>query len=139
MHAGTRQWQRSTIAIRNQNVRFLPAALSCILVAVYRARLFQHQGFPIIQVDPVHALDDLDGMKTFIDAVAISHEFTDHCHEQTLLQVDPDVPVFATEVRKRSSTSPGQQLFLTWLPESGVFDQVMGSFPLGPDHPGFLS
>jgi len=35
---------------------------------------------------------------TFIDAVAISHEFTDHCHKETLLDVHPDVPVFATKV-----------------------------------------
>ncbi|PSN71704.1 hypothetical protein BS50DRAFT_569347 [Corynespora cassiicola Philippines] len=34
---------------------------------------------------------------TFVDAVAISHEFTDHCHKETLLEVHPDVPVFATE------------------------------------------
>lgn len=40
---------------------------------------------------------------SFIDAVAISHEFTDHCHQQTLLQVHPDVPVFATEVRSMAS------------------------------------
>ncbi|KAK7181921.1 hypothetical protein DPSP01_009518 [Paraphaeosphaeria sporulosa] len=36
-------------------------------------------------------------VETFIDAVAISHEFTDHCHKDTLLEVHPDVPVFATE------------------------------------------
>lgn len=41
-------------------------------------------------------------IETFIDAVAISHEFTDHCHQQTLLQVHPDVPVFATEVSAQS-------------------------------------
>ncbi|KAK5132152.1 hypothetical protein LTR08_000309 [Meristemomyces frigidus] len=34
---------------------------------------------------------------TFIDAVAISHEFTDHCHQPTLLELHPDVPVFATK------------------------------------------
>ncbi|RMX72592.1 hypothetical protein D0869_14455 [Hortaea werneckii] len=33
--------------------------------------------------------------ETFIDAVAVSHEFTDHCHKETLLEVHPDVPVFA--------------------------------------------
>jgi L-ascorbate metabolism protein UlaG (beta-lactamase superfamily) len=33
----------------------------------------------------------------FIDVVAISHEFTDHCHKETLLEVHRDVPVFATE------------------------------------------
>ena len=33
---------------------------------------------------------------TFIDAVAISHEFTDHCHKATLLDIHPSVPVFAT-------------------------------------------
>lgn len=31
-----------------------------------------------------------------IDAVIISHEFTDHCHEQTLLSLSPATPVFAT-------------------------------------------
>ncbi|KAF4556108.1 Hypothetical protein D9617_1g079830 [Elsinoe fawcettii] len=34
---------------------------------------------------------------SFIDAIAISHEFTDHCHKETLLEIDPNVPVFATE------------------------------------------
>lgn len=37
-------------------------------------------------------------VETFIDAVAISHEFTDHCHKDTLLEVHKDVPVFATKV-----------------------------------------
>ncbi|GAB7366545.1 hypothetical protein MBLNU230_g8532t1 [Neophaeotheca triangularis] len=31
-----------------------------------------------------------------IDLVVISHEFTDHCHKDTLLEVHPDVPVVAT-------------------------------------------
>ncbi|KAK3044267.1 hypothetical protein LTS18_001751, partial [Coniosporium uncinatum] len=31
-----------------------------------------------------------------IDAVAVSHEFTDHCHKDTLLEIERDVPVFAT-------------------------------------------
>ncbi|KZM22108.1 uncharacterized protein EKO05_0003878 [Ascochyta rabiei] len=35
--------------------------------------------------------------ESLIDAVAISHEFTDHCHKDTLLEVHRDVPVFATE------------------------------------------
>lgn len=34
--------------------------------------------------------------QTHVDAVAISHEFTDHCHKETLLEVHRDVPVFAT-------------------------------------------
>jgi hypothetical protein len=42
--------------------------------------------------------------ETFIDAVAVSHEFTDHCHKDTLLEVHRDVPVFATEVSNRTST-----------------------------------
>lgn len=36
--------------------------------------------------------------ETLIDAVAVSHEFTDHCHKDTLLEVHSDVPVFATDV-----------------------------------------
>ena len=34
--------------------------------------------------------------RNYIDAVVVSHEFTDHCHKRTLLEVDPTVPVFAT-------------------------------------------
>jgi hypothetical protein len=30
-----------------------------------------------------------------IDAVSISHEFTDHCHKETLLEIQANVPVFA--------------------------------------------
>lgn len=33
---------------------------------------------------------------TLIDAVAISHEFTDHCHKPTLLECSPSTTVFAT-------------------------------------------
>ncbi|KAF2140085.1 uncharacterized protein K452DRAFT_360271 [Aplosporella prunicola CBS 121167] len=36
-------------------------------------------------------------IQTFVDAVVVSHEFTDHCHRETLTTVDPDVPVFATQ------------------------------------------
>ena len=32
----------------------------------------------------------------FIDAVVVSHEFTDHCHKQTLLEIDQTTPVFGT-------------------------------------------
>jgi hypothetical protein len=39
--------------------------------------------------------EDGGQLETFIDAVAVSHEFTDHCHKQTLLEVHRDVPVFA--------------------------------------------
>ncbi|EXJ83689.1 hypothetical protein A1O1_07313 [Capronia coronata CBS 617.96] len=38
---------------------------------------------------------------SFIDAVAVSHEFTDHCHKATLTQLDPNVPVFATQKAAR--------------------------------------
>ncbi|KAI9837074.1 MAG: hypothetical protein M1819_000723 [Sarea resinae] len=34
--------------------------------------------------------------QSLIDAVVISHEFTDHCHKDTLMEIDQDVPVFAT-------------------------------------------
>jgi len=34
---------------------------------------------------------------SFIDVVIVSHEFTDHCHKDTLLEVDKDILVIATE------------------------------------------
>ncbi|MCJ1372762.1 hypothetical protein MMC20_003987 [Loxospora ochrophaea] len=36
--------------------------------------------------------------KSYIDAVVISHEFTDHMHKETLLEVDSLTPVLATDV-----------------------------------------
>ena len=33
----------------------------------------------------------------YIDAVAISHEFTDHCNQHTLLELDPSTPIIATK------------------------------------------
>lgn len=34
---------------------------------------------------------------SWINAVIVSHEFTDHMHQETLLQISRTVPVFATE------------------------------------------
>ncbi|KXJ88208.1 hypothetical protein Micbo1qcDRAFT_111143, partial [Microdochium bolleyi] len=46
--------------------------------------------------------DDNDGnnddkTSSYIDAVTISHEFTDHCHEATLRELPATTPVFATD------------------------------------------
>lgn len=38
---------------------------------------------------------DLASSSYFVDAVCCSHEFTDHCHEATLRELPPHVPVFA--------------------------------------------
>ena len=38
----------------------------------------------------------LTQVEQYIDAVVISHEFTDHCHEATLKELDSSTPVFAT-------------------------------------------
>ncbi|KAH6659021.1 hypothetical protein BKA67DRAFT_529211 [Truncatella angustata] len=55
-----------------------------------------------------------------IDAVAISHEFTDHCHEATLRELPRNTPVVATE--------KAAELIKSWK----HFDQVMTT-------PGFSS
>ncbi len=43
----------------------------------------------------------LEHLKTtkpsYIDAVVISHEFTDHCNKNTLLELDIDTPIYATK------------------------------------------
>ncbi len=39
-----------------------------------------------------------EGSETFIDTVVVSHEFTDHCNKDTLLEIHPDTPVFATKL-----------------------------------------
>ncbi|KNG51909.1 major facilitator superfamily protein [Stemphylium lycopersici] len=43
--------------------------------------------------------------ETYVDCVAVSHEFTDHCHKETLLEVHGDVPVFATEQAAKTISS----------------------------------
>lgn len=43
-------------------------------------------------------VDGEDEGRSCIDAVVICHEFTDHCHKDTLLEVDKRVPVFGTKV-----------------------------------------
>lgn len=49
------------------------------------------------QFSTLHSRDKLDGHKTYIDAVVISHKFTDHCNKQTLLELDVDTVIFAHE------------------------------------------
>jgi len=43
------------------------------------------------------AIEDVNrDLNIEINAIVISHEFTDHCHEQTLRSLSPRIPVFAT-------------------------------------------
>lgn len=44
------------------------------------------------------AMEDEEEDRSYIDAVVICHEFTDHCHQDTLLEVAKSVPVFGTKV-----------------------------------------
>jgi hypothetical protein len=60
---------------------------------------------------------------SYIDAVVISHEFTDHCHKATLLEVNPNVPVFAT--------GKAAQLIRSWNHFSTVIEMAM--FSTGQD------
>lgn len=53
----------------------------------------------------------LDTEVSLIDAVAVSHEFTDHCHEETLRQVHPDTPVFT--IKKAAKLMRGWNHFRT--------------------------
>jgi hypothetical protein len=68
---------------------------------------------------------DTDGTQmssSLIDAVAISHEFTDHCHEATLRQCDPSIPVFAS--------SKAADMIRGW----NHFDTVIESPPFDGEH-----
>jgi len=46
--------------------------------------------------DESTSISENAGKSSYIDAIVISHEFTDHCHKATLHEVDPHVPVFAS-------------------------------------------
>ena len=41
-------------------------------------------------------LPEKTNRETYIDAIVISHEFTDHCNDHTLLEADPRTAVYAT-------------------------------------------
>ncbi|KAF2758625.1 hypothetical protein EJ05DRAFT_537957 [Pseudovirgaria hyperparasitica] len=71
-----------------------------------------------------------------IDVVAISHEFTDHCHKETLMQVHPDVAVFAND--RAVSVIQGFKHFRTIVPipafqPDGDTDWRITSLPPLPD------
>lgn len=54
--------------------------------------------------------------RSSIDAIIISHEFTDHCHQATLREVPPSVPIFAT--------LKAGQLIRSWKHFEKVFDMA---------------
>lgn len=60
---------------------------------------------------------------SYIDVVAISHEFTDHCHRATLEELPSSTPVFATDV--------AAELIRSW----GHFDRVITTPALTPGVP----
>ncbi|KAL2213165.1 hypothetical protein CC79DRAFT_1352090 [Sarocladium strictum] len=63
--------------------------------------------------------DDDDDV-SFIDVVAISHEFTDHCHRATLEELPSNTTIFATDV--------AADLIRTW----NHFDRVITAPALSP-------
>ncbi|KAJ4375420.1 hypothetical protein N0V86_006951 [Didymella sp. IMI 355093] len=75
--------------------------------------------------------------ETLIDAVAISHEFTDHCHKETLLELHRDVPVFATEEASKLISSWSHFRSVTTTP-TFVDSSDWHDFSLSP-LPGWLS
>lgn len=63
---------------------------------------------------------DAGSPTSYIDVVAISHEFTDHCHRATLEELPKSTPVFATDV--------AADLIRSW----GHFDGVITTPALSP-------
>jgi hypothetical protein len=84
----------------------------------------------------VQDTDDQDEVETFIDAIAISHQFTDHCHEQTMRTVHPNVPVFATEVSR--SKNQVRRLTLMNALESHTLDRVVEALPCRTENPALF-
>ncbi|KAJ4308828.1 hypothetical protein N0V94_009195 [Neodidymelliopsis sp. IMI 364377] len=75
--------------------------------------------------------------ESLVDAVAISHEFTDHCHKETLLEVHRDVPVFATEEASKLISSWSHFRTVTTTP-TFTDDSDWHDFSLSP-LPSWLS
>ena len=73
---------------------------------------------------------------TAVDAVAISHEFTDHCHKETLLELHSSVPVFA--IKEAATLIRGWKHFktvtnLSLFGKDGNVDWRSTSIPPLPD------
>ncbi|KAK6853047.1 major facilitator superfamily protein [Apiospora arundinis] len=78
------------------------------------------QGEEVAKEAKTQQQTDTSKPASLIDVVAISHEFTDHCHEATLKELPRETPVFATE--------KAAELIRTWR----HFDSVITT-------PGFSS
>ena len=58
----------------------------------------------------------LGASSSHIDAVVVSHEFTDHCHKATLMEIDPSVPVWANDNAARLIKSFNHFKHVTVMP-----------------------
>ncbi|KAH8649476.1 hypothetical protein BGZ60DRAFT_422425 [Tricladium varicosporioides] len=89
--------------------------------------------------------DGVQGEKrgSWVDAVAVSHEFTDHMHKDTLLEVPSSVPVFASTKAASAIKSWRYFSFVSEIPRFGGDWRIASTNPL-PDwlsvsrvaHPG---
>ncbi len=87
--------------------------------------------------------DGKDKNKSRIDLILISFEFTDHCHRETLEQVDPNVPVLATKVclppSSSSSSSISSLSFDDFVSQFSMYGSVRRLLPIPviplPHHP----
>lgn len=69
---------------------------------------------------------------SYVDAVAISHEFTDHCHQATLLELPKETPVFATEKAAELVRSWGHFGTVITTPEFGDGSEWRKVLSTGP-------
>lgn len=68
----------------------------------------------------------------YIDAVVVSHEFTDHCNKDTLLELDPETPVFATKTAAELIRSWNHFTLIQETPPSSAEDSDWRKTSLSP-------
>ncbi|KAG4429135.1 hypothetical protein IFR05_015378 [Cadophora sp. M221] len=68
--------------------------------------------------------------KSPIDAILISHEFTDHMHKETLLEASPSIPVFASTKAASAIRSWRHFAFVAEIPRFGGDWRESSSSPL---------
>jgi hypothetical protein len=81
--------------------------------------------------------DEAERQRSSIDAVVVSHEFTDHCHRKTLSELTVHLPVFATEkaatiIRSWKHFDRVETIPTITAPENGVatwLNNPLGSLP----------
>lgn len=119
-----------------------PSALQTIVDLEDAIRGIEEVGLGNEKLAKPHTRERINGVEekeNWIDAVIVSHEFTDHMHKETLLEISPDVPIFATSKASALIHSWRHFSFVSEIPRfSGDWSTSPAYTPAYNHLPGWL-